>query len=148
MGHCPPPGCVKAPVKQNLPAFSSTLEMESTTWVVQGRDEFHCHDWVATLDGRQRIGSTCPARGKPSAGRAAKAQSSLAQGQTPHVPLHVVRDVVEESAKTLPNACIVLSGEALSQSLMNNSETVISFRRSAKQQQEPSALLQLGNQVF
>ena len=75
-----------------------------------------------------------------SAGRAAKAQSSHAQGQTLHVPLHVVRDVVEESAKTLPNACIVLSGETLSQTRMNNSETVISSRRSAKQQQEPSAL--------
>ena len=80
------------------------MEMEGTTCVVQGRDQFLCHDWVATLDGRQRIGPTCPVRGKPSAGRAAKAQSSHALGQTAHVPLHVVRDVVEESAKTLPSA--------------------------------------------
>ena len=123
-------GASEAPVKQNLPAFSSTLEMESTTWVVQGRDEFLCHDWVATLDGRQRMGPTCPVRGKPSAGRTAKAQTSHAQRQTP----------VEESAKTLPNACIVLSGEALSQTWMNNPETVVGSRRSAKQQQEPSAL--------
>ena len=34
----------------------------------------------------------------------------------------------------------MLSGEALSQTRMNNSETAITFRRSAKQQQEASAL--------
>ena len=107
MGHYPPPGGVKATVKQNLPAFNSTLEMEGTAWVVQTRNEFLCHDWVATLDGRQRIGPACPIRGKPSAGRAAKAQSSHAQGQTPHVPLHVEglgREECKDIAKRLHRA--------------------------------------------
>ena len=52
--------------------------------------------------------------------------------QTPHVALHhVIRDLIEENVSTLPNACIVLSGEALTQTWMNDSETVIGCRRSA-----------------
>ena len=48
MGHCSPPGCIKTTVEQHLPAFSNSLEMEGTMWVVQGRDQFLCHDRVAT----------------------------------------------------------------------------------------------------
>ena len=44
-----------------------------------------------------------------------------------------MRDLVEQSAETLPNACIVLSGETLSHTRMNNSETVIGSQRYEKQ---------------